>query len=243
MSFIVDETTCVGDLAVQIPGAARVLDEKGIDFCCTGRRSLRAACDARGLDLKGVLIALEQGLDEGSLEPVVAWQVAALPALIAHIVSTHHQYIRQQTPHIQRWLDRVADAHGEARPEVMRIRHSFTALASELSQHMAKEELVLFPAIERVAGGQPAVGLRRGGWGFEGLAHPVRQMMLEHSHSGHDLADIRRASGDFTPPPEACTTFRALYLALEEFETDLRQHVHLENNILFPRALALEARG
>lgn len=242
MSFMVDGTTCVGDLAVQIPGAARVLEKNGIDFCCTGRRSLRAACEANGLDLGAVLAALEQGLDSPQATSA-AWQTVPLSALIAHIVTAHHQFVRTETPPIQRWLDKVVAAHGERHPEVIRIRHSFAAMSSELSQHMAKEELILFPAIARLEGGAPSPGDRAGIAGCGSLAQPVRMMMIEHDHSGRDLADIREASGDYTPPPDACATFRALYHGLQEFESNLRQHINLENNILFPRSLALEARA
>ncbi|HVA63028.1 MAG TPA: iron-sulfur cluster repair di-iron protein [Terriglobales bacterium] len=234
MTHTLEATRTVGELAVAVPGAARIFESMGIDFCCGGHRTLGAACASQGIEVNEILAALEFGqtLPEKTDEH---WQSEPLPALIGHIVARHHQYVRSEVPHIQRWLDKTVAAHGERHPELLRIRHHFAAMATELSQHMAKEELILFPAIARLAGHAAP-----GATCFDSLAQPVRMMLLEHEHAGRDLAEMRQASGEFTPPPDACTTYRTLYRALAEFDADLRQHVHLENNILFPRALALE---
>ncbi|HUX66678.1 MAG TPA: iron-sulfur cluster repair di-iron protein [Terriglobales bacterium] len=234
MTTPLDPTRTVGELAAALPGAARVFESLGIDFCCGGQGSLEAACASRGLAVREVLAALERSrtLPEPS---GTDWPSEPLPALMGHIVERHHQYIRSEVPHIQQWLDKAVAAHGERHPELLRIRHHFEAMAIEMSQHLAKEELILFPAIARLAG-----AVAPGATCFASLEQPVRMMMLEHDHAGNDLAQIRQASGDFAPPPDACNTYRALYRALHEFDTDLRQHVHLENNILFPRALQLE---
>ncbi|MGH9467606.1 MAG: iron-sulfur cluster repair di-iron protein [Terriglobales bacterium] len=226
-------TQSVGDIAVQTPGATRVFDKMGIDFCCGGRKTLAQACQEKGLEVKTVL----QALEEQSRKPAVAaapdphWEKEPLQKLMTHIVARHHQYVRGEVPRIEQSLEKTITAHGARHPELQQVRHTFAAMASEMAQHMAKEELILFPAIARAETGQ----------GGASLSAPVNMMMLEHDHSGRDLAAIRQASGDYTPPPDACATYRALYQALEAFEADLRQHVHLENNILFPRALGLGA--
>lgn len=220
-------TRAVGAWAAEFPGTARIFDHFGIDFCCGGSQTLAAACAAKNLDLDTLLAAL-QAPAAAAPDATADWRHEPLAALAQYIVTRHHRYVRAETPQIQRWLDKAVAAHGARHPELARIRHHFTALSAELAQHMAKEELVLFPAIAK---------------GAPHLAQPVRMMVLEHDHAGRDLAEIRSASGDFTPPPDACNTYRALYHALEEFERDLHRHVHLENNILFPRALALEANG
>ncbi|MGH9476843.1 MAG: iron-sulfur cluster repair di-iron protein [Terriglobales bacterium] len=223
-------TKSVGELAVETLGAARVFEKMGIDFCCGGEKSLDEACRKKGLELNVVLQAIQ---DLQETEPTAApdqhWQSEPMQNLMTHIVSCHHQYVRTETPRIAQWLGKCVAAHGEHHPELHRMQRSFAAMSSEMAQHMAKEELILFPAIARTEAGQA------GG----NLAAPVKMMMVEHDHSGRDLEEVRRLSGDYTPPADACSTYRALYTALAEFEKDMRQHIHLENNILFPRALAL----
>ncbi|HWG37511.1 MAG TPA: iron-sulfur cluster repair di-iron protein [Terriglobales bacterium] len=234
----------LGELAVEVPGAAGVFERVGLDFCCGGKQTLHAACANKGLDEQEVLAALEFGqtLPAPSDQH---WQSQPLAEIIQHIIGSHHAYVRRELPNLERWLDKVVAAHGERHAELLEIRHCFQAMASELAQHMAKEELILFPAINRLA--EPRADARPAAQCFTTIAQPVAMMVAEHEHSGRDLAEMRRASADYTPPPDACATFRALYRGLEAFERDLHQHVHLENNMLFPRALELErnknARG
>lgn len=230
--------TPVAELALHVPGAARVFERTGIDFCCGGQASLAAACAAKGLDTGEILAALRftQTLPEIT---DARWQGEPLEALIRHIVERHHTYVRTSVPQIEKWLEKVVDVHGGRHPELLAVRHTFQAMAGEMAQHMAKEELILFPAIRRLAA--PEKPERAGAKCFETLAHPVRMMLAEHEHTGHDLAEMRKAAGDYIPPPDACGTYRALYQALAEFESDMHRHVHLENNVLFPRALELES--
>lgn len=218
----------VGELAVEEPGAARVFQQMGIDFCCGGKKSLHEACREKGLEAKAVLQAIAELPRDRAQAPDRHWQAKPLQELMSHIVARHHQYVRTETPRIELWIEKCVAAHGARRPELAQIRHTFAAMAAEMAQHMAKEELILFPAIARAESGIAE----------SSLAAPVRMMMLEHDHSGRDLAEMRKLSGDYVPPPDACNTYRALYKALDEFEADMRQHVHLENNIVFPRALA-----
>lgn len=238
MTELIDAERTVGELAVAAPGAARIFERAGIDFCCGGNKPLREACREKGVAVDDILVALRSGEQHRDSAPDAHWQMEPLPALIAHIVERHHQYVRTETPHIDNWIDKCIAAHGDRHPELMRIRHTFSAMSGEMAQHMAKEELILFPAITRMAtgrSGQPGA--------VASLGQPVKMMMTEHDHSGRDLAEIRKLSGDFMAPPDACNTYRTLYEALHQFERDMKQHVHLENNILFPRALAMEAES
>jgi regulator of cell morphogenesis and NO signaling len=238
MTEMIDAERTVGELAVAAPGAARIFERAGIDFCCGGKKPLREACREKGVAVEDILAALRSGEQHHDAAPDAHWQIEPLPALIAHIVERHHQFVRTETPHIENWLEKCIAAHGERHPELVRIRHTFAAMSGEMAQHMAKEELILFPAITRMAtgrAGQPGAAAS--------LSQPVKMMMTEHDHSGRDLAEIRKLSGDFMAPPDACNTYRTLYEALEGFERDMKQHVHLENNILFPRALAVEAEA
>jgi len=235
---MIDSERTVGELAVGAPGAARVFERAGLDFCCGGKKPLREACREQGVDLEEILAALRASEEERAPAPDAHWQLEPLPTLIAHIVERHHQYVRRETPHIETWLEKCIAAHGSRHPELMRIRHTFMAMAGGMAQHMAKEELILFPAINRMVAGRTDPS-----GGATSLTQPVRMMLVEHDHAGRDLAEIRKLGGDFMPPPDACNTYRTLYQALGEFEADMKQHVHLENNILFPRALALEAEA
>ncbi|HXE31338.1 MAG TPA: iron-sulfur cluster repair di-iron protein [Terriglobales bacterium] len=237
MSQPLDAQRSLGELATSVPGAARVFERAGLDFCCGGKKSLHEACAAAGMNAEELLAELAAADPETPSD--ARWRERPLLDLVQHIVTRHHQYVREETPRIHRWLDKVVSAHGSRHPEVAEIRQGFESMAADLAQHMAKEELILFPAIARLDG-PAAVGARPPAGGCGDVAHPVERMMQEHAHSGNDLAELRRLSGGYAPPPDACATFRALYQALADFERDLHQHIHLENNLLFPRALELE---
>ena len=232
----VNASRLVGELAAELPGAAQVFQRANIDFCCGGKLSLEKASVARGLDPNKVLAELEASASSTARAdaPGSRWNQLPVQALISHIVEKHHAYVRRETPTLLAWLDKVVRVHGANHPELARVRHSFTAMASEMAQHMAKEELLLFPAIVKLASPNPPAAETS-----QAIAAPVAQMIREHDHTGNDLEQIRQASGDYTPPPDGCATYRALYQGLAAFESDMREHVHLENNVLFPRALAL----
>lgn len=240
MSHTITAATSVGEIAVVVPGAARVFDHHHIDFCCGGKQSLDQACSGAGLDPARLLDELERAAATSDEPGDSHWREQPPRELMEYIVERHHQYVRSEVPRIERWLDKCVTAHGERHQELLTIRHAFEAMATEMAQHMAKEELILFPAIRRQS--EPAAaGERAPATCFPSLSHPIQMMLIEHEHSGRDLAVIRAASGDYSAPPDACATYRALYQALEEFDRNLRRHVHLENNLLFPRALELEA--
>ena len=232
MSAIDPERT-VADLGVERPGRTRVFEQRGIDYCCGGRSSLAVACAERGLDpatVAAMLAAFEQvsGADAGDDRD---WSSAALGELCDHIVMEHHGFLRVELPRLEGMLDRVVRAHGERHPELVETRDLFEAVAAELDVHMHVEEEVVFPLCKSLDGGDVPAPAE--------LAEPIRAMEHDHDVTGAALARMRDRTGGFAPPADACNTYRAALDALVAFERDLHRHIHEENNILFPRALAL----
>jgi len=230
----------VRELALENPAATRVFEKLGIDYCCGGSQSLEQACQAANLPIDQVLDSLEAA--EIASQPAGAgrdWQRASLTDLIAHIISTHHKYVRKEITRLGPLFEKVCSVHGKNRPELLQIEETFEALAQELTMHMMKEEMVLFPYVTRmeeaVIQKEPVLPPP-----FGTVQNPVSMMMHEHDSAGNALRAIRQASNGFTPPPDACVSYQNLYRALLDFEADLHQHIHLENNILFPRAIELE---
>jgi regulator of cell morphogenesis and NO signaling len=233
-------TKTIRELAVEFPHAVRTFERLGIDYCCGGGKSLEEACASRNLSAEDVLKELASADTITSARPAERnWQAEPLTELIAHITSTHHKYTREEIARIGPLLDKVCSVHGANHAELLQIRNIFQALAEELSTHMMKEEKVLFPYIERmeeaVVQGDPILPPP-----FGSVRNPVAMMMHEHDSAGEALHSMRQASGDYTPPSDGCSSYRALYTALAELEADLHQHIHLENNILFPRAEEME---
>lgn len=232
-------TETVGEIAARYPATVRVFQKHNIDFCCGGKLPLQDACEAEGVAAEAVLQELEGVLAPAGRE-TPDWNHAPLSELTAHIVRTHHQYTRTELPRLGAMMDKVVRAHGERHPEVLELAQVLEALSGELHGHLMKEEMVLFPLIEttdRAAqAGVPAPPAHCGS-----VKNPIRVMIAEHDSAGDALARMRRLTADYTVPADACNTFRGLYHGLQELETDLHLHIHLENNILFPRAVALEA--
>jgi regulator of cell morphogenesis and NO signaling len=238
MSAITGKT--VGELAAENPAATRVFEKLGIDYCCGGAKTLERACLAAGLPLEQAVDSLETA--ERAAQAATEnrdWRRAPLTLLVAHIRNTHHQYTRSEIARLEPLFEKVCAAHGRNHPELARMQAAFGALAHELSTHLMKEEMVLFPYIGRM---EQAVLEKRPAPTppFGTVGNPVAMMMHEHDNAGAVLRELRQASGGYAPPPDACASYRALYQALAEFEADLHQHIHLENNILFPRAIEME---
>jgi regulator of cell morphogenesis and NO signaling len=225
----------VREIALENPSGIRVFESLGIDYCCGGGMALSEACGRAGVDTKRVLTLLEAA-GRGNRSGAEDWTKKPLRALVAHIVGRHHGYLRTELPRIQGLLAKVVAAHGPNHPEVSDIEKTFTALAAELESHLVKEEQILFPYVEALEGGTTPSAC------FPTVARPISVMMAEHEDAGQALAQLRRLSSGYTAPDDACMTFVASYRALEELERDLHQHIHLENNILFPRAVELERR-
>jgi len=217
---------------------AAVFERYALDFCCNGGRRLDEACKAKGVDTN----TLVQDLSQIATTPTTdAFRPAEwdLDALADFIVNTHHRYVRRALPVLLPHVDKILSVHGKNHPELAGIAEHTHAVAAELSSHMQKEEMVLFPFIKAmVAAKNGQTPFQRPPFGS--IRFPIAQMEAEHSSAGDALSYIRTASQDYTPPADACTTFMVTYRELAEFERDLHQHVHLENNILFPKAIALE---
>ncbi len=234
----VDVNKTVRELALENPNTTRVFERLGIDYCCGGAKPLSEACASAGLNMDEVLRSLEQ--ERPAAPSGRDWSQAPLAELVQHIMSTHHVYVTQESPRLQQLAAKVASVHGQNHPEVVRMQATFDALAAELATHLMKEERILFPYIiameEALAQGHAAPLCM-----FGTVKNPVRMMMMEHDGAGDALRELRATSSDYTPPADACVTFRTFYAALQAFEADLHQHIHLENNILVPRAMQMEA--
>jgi len=239
MQTVVEKT--VREIALENPSSIRVFEALGIDYCCGGKRSLGEACSRADIDMEKVLALLAKA-DADSGGESGDWATRSLRELIAHIVAKHHVFVRQETARIVGLLLKVSSKHGAAHPEIRKIEPLFHAVGQELATHMLKEEQVLFPHIERlekaVETGAPPPGAF-----FGSVARPIAHMTADHDDAGAIVAQIRELSNDYTAPAGACPTYVGLYRALEDFERDLQQHVHLENNILFPRAVELERKN
>jgi len=230
----------VRELVVENPAAARILERLGIDYCCGANQPLQTACRKANLAISEVLNSLEMAEKTSCLtRPVRDWAIEPLADLIAHIENTHHNYTRDEIARVAPLFEKVCSVHGSCHPELLNICEVFRALAQELTLHMMKEEKVLFPYIVRMEEAsiekRPVVPAP-----FGSVQNPVAMMEHEHAAAGNALQAMRKASSGYFAPIDACTSYQTLYRALSDFEADLHQHIHLENNVLFPRAITLE---
>jgi len=234
-------TKTVGEIAAETPSATREFEKLGIDYCCGGNRTLGEACAAANIPIDEALARLEKS--RTSTQPGASQdsQNQLLADLITHITSTHHVFVREECPRIEALSDKVVGVHGKNHPELLQVQQVFSTLAEELRVHLMKEEQVLFPYVVRleecVLAGEPAPPAM-----FGTVVNPIRMMMQEHDGAGDALRSLRSITNDYSVPEDACISYRTLYQALQGFESDLHQHIHLENNILFPRAVAMEAK-
>jgi regulator of cell morphogenesis and NO signaling len=229
-------TATVGAIVANDFRTAAIFERFGIDFCCGGRVPLADACRAAAVEARTVIEALETLPPPTVNDDVNAWPV---DRLIDHIVSMHHAYVRLALPRIDQHLAAIEAAHLSRHPELAYVRARFGELAQDLTQHMLKEEHVLFPYVRELA-----VRARAGAWApspFGSVANPIRMMEREHDDAAAHLRTIRELTADFSAPADGCTTFGVCMAELAEFERDLHRHVHLENNVLFPAAIRLES--
>ena len=231
-------TQTVREIALEQPSSIRVFEQYGIDYCCGGCKPLAEACATKDIEVDAVIAALEAAA-KGSAPVAEDWSKASLERLSGHIVATHHAYVKGELPRLALLAQKVVARHGATRVELPVIQSKLTKLDEELRQHMSKEELILFPHIaklERAINDESA----KPDSGFGTVANPIAMMAQEHDAARTLLAEIRDLSHGFTTPGDACPTYHAFYDGLNEFEKDLHQHIHLENNVLFPRAVRLE---
>lgn len=231
--------TKVKDIALSNPAARQILEDAGLDYCCGGGKSLHEACLHADVPAEEILNRLRENSKD--INPDEAnWTVAPLSDLTRHIRERHHQYVRDAILRVRTLLEKVKAKHGETHPEIADIQELFAKVGQEMIMHMQKEEQILFPYIETVEKAANAHGSVEPPF-FQTVRNPIHAMMKDHDSAGELVKQIRRASSEYTTPADACPSYRALYQNLREFEADLHQHVHLENNILFPRAVEMEA--
>jgi regulator of cell morphogenesis and NO signaling len=238
MSVATDKT--VRELVQEFPSATRVFEKFGIDYCCGGKRPLAEACNAANLSVNEVLDSLETAQKVSHNSPkALDWQTEPLAELVAHIMNTHHKYTREEISRLGPLLAKVCSVHGKNHPELNNVRAVFHGLAQELTMHMMKEEKMLFPYIvrmeEAIIQKEPILPSP-----FGSVQNPVLMMEHEHDDAGEALRALREMTSGYTVPRDGCISYQTLFQALAEFEADLHQHIHLENNILFPRAIAME---
>jgi len=216
--------TPVGQIATEYPMATKVFARHGMDFCCGGGKPIQNVCDSKGLDVAAVLDEIREAVADPDSD-LERWDDAPLDALITHILTTYHAPLKEELQRLEFMATKVNTIHGSKMPEVLpELLSTVLALKAELEAHMAKEEQILFPLILQ------GRGTMAGG--------PIAVMESEHQSAGDALGRLRQLTGDFEVPHGACNTWRALWHGLAALETETHQHIHLENNILFPRALA-----
>jgi regulator of cell morphogenesis and NO signaling len=226
-------------IALAQPATIRVFERYHLDYCCGGSRALAQACSEKGIDTDEVLAAIEEAT--AAPKPAEDFTQATPIELIRHIVSRHHAYVKAELPRLLPMAAKVAAKHGPVHPEFTQVQRQLKALATELTEHLTKEELILFPYIE-------ALDRFRNGDGdaphacFNTVESPIRAMMNEHESAGALLDSMRAATKNFMAPEGACPTTVGLMDGLDAFERDLHRHVHLENNLLFPLAIDLEKK-
>ncbi|MBI3492569.1 MAG: iron-sulfur cluster repair di-iron protein [Acidobacteria bacterium] len=234
------EHATVGEIVATDFRTAGVFETFGIDFCCGGRRSLADACRTAAADPAAVIRALNALPPPATVDDdVTRWP---LERLIDHILVTHHAYVRSALPAIARYLEKLHEIHGARHPELTRIATIFEQVIGDLEQHMFKEEQILFPYVRDLArqflqAGQPSGA---GVSPFGTVENPIRMMEREHREAADELRLIRELTNGYTPPADGCTTYTVCMAELAQFERDLHRHVHLENNVLFPKAVELE---
>ena len=233
----IDETLTIGEVVADNYRMAEVFKKFEIDFCCGGGRSLKETCEENGVDIDVVTEALREVELRGK-HVEYDFENWKLEQLIDHIQDKHHSYVKESIPIISEYALKVKNVHGENKPYVIEIANHFLGLTEELTSHLYKEENILFPFIKKmemakVAGESIEIP-------FGSVQGPISAMLHDHDRAGDELKVIRKLAESFKTPDDACATHMVLYGMLKDFETDLMMHIHLENNILFPKAITLE---
>lgn len=220
---------------------AEIFRSFGIDFCCGGKKTVKEVCEKKGInydDLKNKLHKIEQKSPSPEQINFKDWH---MDLLVDYIVNEHHKYVRDNIPLLLEYTQKVAKVHGNANPEVVQIAELFKEIAEELDQHMTKEENILFPYIKQLAEAETnCIPINHPPFGT--VRNPIKMMEQEHDHVGEAIKEIRKLSNGFITPDHACNTYQVSYFKLKEFEEDLHRHIHLENYILFPKAITMETK-
>ncbi|WP_109851329.1 iron-sulfur cluster repair di-iron protein [Aquimarina sp. AU58] len=232
--------TKVGQFVAKDYRTATVFSKYGIDFCCRGDRTLEEVCNKNGIEVETLLENLNDVLTQKD-DIVIDYQSWPLDLLADYIEKKHHRYVEEKIPILRQYLEKLCKVHGGRHPELLEIHTLFSEASGELAQHMKKEEIILFPFVRKMVKNleqnhnvQPPH--------FGTVENPISMMMQEHDNEGVRFRKISGLSNNYTPPEDACNTYNVTFSMLEEFEKDLHLHIHLENNILFPKAIEMEKR-
>lgn len=228
----------LGQITAKDLNKARIFKKYGLDFCCGGKKTVKEACAEKGLDVTKIEYELQQVEKTPGFRPL-PYNEWSLDFLADYIVNTHHSYVRKTLPDIKAYAEKVKKVHGKTHPELLSIYRLVEDVNVELSAHMIKEEVVLFPYIKELVAAKKETKPVHAEQ-FDKIQNPINRMEMEHEMVGNNLAEIRKLSKNYEIPEDACATYSLLYRMLDEFEEDLHLHVHLENNILFPKALEIE---
>lgn len=234
----IDQNQILGELVARDYRAASVFKKYGIDFCCQGNRTIAEACEEKNVDSNDVLNDLRQVADK-EYAPGTDFHLWPMDLLADYIEKRHHSYVELKILEIKPYLEKICNVHGQRHPELFAIRDEFQACAGELAAHMKKEEFILFPYIRKMVRAKQD-GVKLDAPRFGTVQNPVQMMMDEHRVEGSRFERIEELTGNYTPPADGCTTYKVAFALLKEFQDDLHIHIHLENNILFPKAVALE---
>ncbi|MDD7888027.1 iron-sulfur cluster repair di-iron protein [Flavivirga sp. 57AJ16] len=230
----------VGAFVAEDFRTAAVFNKYGIDFCCRGNRTLEEVCDKNGIETSELVHSLKHVLNTKT-DQSIDYKSWPLDLLIDYIEKKHHRYVEEKIPVIKQFLDKLCRVHGERHPELFEVNELFTASAGELAQHLKKEELVLFPFVKKLVKAE-LTNTPMASPGFGTVKNPIAMMVQEHDNEGVRFRRIAEITDHYTPPADACNTYKVTFAMLEAFEQDLHLHIHLENNILFPSAEKLESK-
>lgn len=225
----------VGTIVADDPAVAGVFEKHQIDYCCRGKTTLSEACTLQGVSVEDVMAEIEAVHNAASTVDDADWNEASLAELADHIVDVHHRFLDSELPRVTGLIEKVCRAHGKKHSDLAKVQETFQRLREHLEFHMAKEENILFPAIKRLEAANRSVHFP-----FGSVNNPIRMMEHEHDDAGNSLRLLRELTDGYTPPRDACPTYRVMLESLERIERDLHLHIHKENNILFPRAAACE---
>lgn len=234
----ITKETIVGVLVAQDYRTASVFKQNGIDFCCNGNRTIEESCNQKQKNAGELIQQLEEVIAQNTDASSVDFNSWPLDLLADYVEKKHHRYVETKIQEINPFLNKVVKVHSDRHPELIEIEKLFIESAGELTTHMKKEELMLFPFIRKMVASRQSGTTVRAPFGT--VQNPIQMMMHEHNTEGERFRKIAELTGDYTPPHDACNTYRVTYALLKEFEDDLHQHIHLENNILFPKAIELE---
>ncbi len=229
----------IGEIVAEDYHFAAIFEKHGIDFCCNGHRSLSDVCASKNINPLDLIQELEQ-VKQNHTGRAIDYQSWPIDLLADYIEKKHHRYVDETIPILQQYLEKLCAVHGAHHHELFEITRHFNASAGELTVHMKKEEFILFPFVRKMMKTKNS-DEKITPPHFGTVKNPIKMMMYEHDNEGNRFRTIHELSNGYTPPADACNIYKVTYAMLKEFEDDLHLHIHLENNILFPKSIAMEA--